>query len=74
MFPPSVEFPLTASVVKLGVDETAMVAFVVPEMLIFDPAVNSDASFWNVGVPVPAEVRTWFALPAAVNAYAVPVP
>jgi hypothetical protein len=72
--PPIVAFPVVAMVVKLGVVLTAIVAFVVPEMLMFEPAVSSAASFWNVGVPVPPEVSTWFALPAEVNPYAVPVP
>jgi hypothetical protein len=72
--PPSDVLPVTVSVAKLGVEITAIVAFVVPEMFIFEPAVSKDASFWNVGAPLPPEVNTWLVLPAALNAYAVPVP
>src|ERR1700688_2206416 len=40
----------------------------------FEPAVSRAEMFWNVGVPDPADVSSWFVDPALVNEYADPVP
>ena len=62
-------FPVIVPVVAL-VNNGYLVAFVVVSSVTVMPA----NGVVQVGVPAVADVRTWPVVPAAVNAYAVPVP
>lgn len=63
---------VNVSPVKLGVEVTAIVAFVVPETTILEPAVSSAVTFWNVGADEPPDVSSWFDDPTALLPYADP--
>lgn len=43
---------------KVGLLTILIVALVVPERLMLVPAVSKEATFWNVGAPLPPEVST----------------